>query len=346
MKKFYFLLATVFFTGTVLKGQDTLLFENFQNVMTSYLTHTISPPPANVIDAMWYDYDADQLPDGSGSATARKDDWYQILPFANADLYTAAGFPDTNIVMGSNSWLSPAAAADNWLITPNIKLGAADTLFWKSAPRQTPRYLDGYEVKISTTTNDDLQFTTVLMTFAEMTAILGTNDSVFSGYTFSPGFVHGQDGTYFENQADSARLVGKLRPFSVPLNAYANKNVFIAFHHNSFDDNLISIDDIMIRGTLSNPFASVYENQNDLALNLFPNPATENVQVNYTLSSETIVTIDLYDVAGRLVATESKGEQVQGRHFAHINTADLSKGFYTVKVSTSFGQSTSKLIVR
>ena len=199
-------------------------------------------------------------------------------------------------------------------------------------------------MKISTTTNDDLAFTTVLMTLAEMTSILGTNDSAFSGYAFStPGFVHGSDGLYTEYQNDSARLKGILHPFMVPLTAYANANVFIAFHHNSDDDNLISIDDIMIRGTL---FNGINENKNDLALNLFPNPATDNVQVSYTLTAETTVTINLYDVTGKLVATESKGEQPNGRHFANINTSSVAKGFYTVKVVTNNGQSTSKLIVR
>lgn len=344
MKKIYFLLAIFFMTGTVSKAQDTLLYEGFQFDMSTYMINTISPPPANTIDAMWYDYDADQLADGSGAATPRADDWWQTLPYANADLYTAAGFPDTNIVMSSNSWFSPFAIADNWLITPNIQLGSADTLFWKSAPSQTPRYLDGYEVKISTTTNDDLAFTTVLMTLAEMTAILGTNDSAFSGYTFStPGLVHGSDGMYTEYQADSARLKGVLRPFMVPLNAYANANVFIAFHHNSDDDNLISIDDILIRGTL---FNGIKENKNDLALNIFPNPATDDVQVSYTLTSETMVTINLYDVTGKLVTSVSRGEEQNGRHFASINTSSIAKGFYTVKVITNFGQSTSKLIVR
>ena len=101
----------------------------------------------------------------------------------------------------------------------------------------------------------------------------------------------------------------------------------------------------MIRGTL--PTIGVNDKDvTNLDLNLFPNPATDNVQVNYTLSSDTDVTINMYDVTGKLVASESKGEQAHGRHFAHINTANLAKGFYTVKVVTSFGASTSKLIVR
>ena len=324
-----------------MKAQNVLLSEDFQSSMSAYLIHTLSPPPGNTIDAMWYDYDADQMADVTTAGT-RSNDWYATIPFADADLYTSAGFPDTNIVMSSNSWFSAAALADNWLITSNVALGAHDTLFWKSAPRQTPRYVDGYEVKLSTTTNDDLAFTNVLMTAAEMISITGTNDSIFGGYTFSSGFVHGMDGTYTEYHADSARLIGVLRPFSAPLDAFAGQNVFIAFHHNSYDDNLISIDDIMIRGTLA---SGIDEYKNDLGLSVFPNPASDDVQVNYTLTSETTVTINVFDVAGKLVASESNGTQAQGLHFAHINTSELAKGFYTVNVKTDVSSSTSKLLI-
>ena len=186
MKKIYTLIAGfIMFGAFVSKGQDTLLYEGFQFVMDSYLTHTINPPPGVVSDSMWYNYDADQLSDGSGSPTPRKDDWFQSMSFSDSNLYVPGTVLDTNIVMASNSWFSAPGKADNWLITRNIQLGAHDTLFWKSAPRQTPRYLDGYQVLISSTNNSDISFHDTLFTAAEMTQIVGNNDSIFSGYKFS-----------------------------------------------------------------------------------------------------------------------------------------------------------------
>lgn len=348
MKKIYTLLSVLLFAGSVnVKAQDTLLYEGFQFVMDSYLISVTSPPVGTNTDSMWYNYDADQLADGAGGTNARPDDWWQILAFADSNLYIQ-GTTDTNIVMGANSWFSSPGQADNWLITSNVQLGDHDTLFWKAAPRQTPRYVDGYEVRLSTTTNSDLAFTNLLFTAAEMTAISGTSaDSTFSGYTFStPGFVHGLDGTYTEFDNDSARLIGILKPFSMPLDAYANQNVFIAFHHTSFDDNLISIDDIMIRGTASNPIAGIKENKFDLNLNVFPNPAGDNAQLNFQLTAETEVTINVNDVTGKLVYSENKGSLAHGRHFATINTAALANGFYTIAVQTKNGTSTTKLIVQ
>jgi len=357
MKKIYFLLATFLLTGSILKAQDTLLFEDFElsrfyDTVLIDCNLTGTTPPGVAGDANWYSLDSDGDVDGS-SGGGRPDGWFAVQPYSVVDqyetVYGTTAAPDTNTVLAANSWTVNLFPQVNWLITSSIQLGAADTLFWKSAPFQTPRYCDGYEVRLSTTTNADNTatgfFSNLLYTVAENT-VLGT-DTTYSTFTFSPptGFIHGLDGNNIDVAGTGNAHRGQLRQFSVPLNAYANMAVYIAFLHNSTDDNLISIDDVMIRGTAA---ASGINGNNaaDLGLNLFPNPATDNVQVNYTLTSETTVTINLYDVTGKLVATDSKGEQVKGRHFAHINTTDLAKGFYTVKVATNFGQSTSKLIVR
>jgi hypothetical protein len=311
-------------------------------------------PPGVAADTNWYSFDSDGVPDGSTTGT-RPLGWFAIQPFSTVDQYITpyTPGPDTNTVICSNSWTNTSDVQQNWLMTRSIQLGAADTLFWKSAPFQTPRYCDGYQVLISSTTNADntSAFSTVAFNAAEMT-VLGS-DSTFSTYTFAAtgtggptAFVHGQDGNNIDFASTTAPIShrGQLRQFSYPLTAFANQNIFVAFLHNTTDDNLLSIDDVMVRGTL--PTNGVNENKADLGLNLFPNPATDNVQVNYNLSAETNVTIDLYDVTGKLIASDAKGSQPAGRHFAHINTSEIAKGFYTVKVSTSFGQSTSKLIVK
>lgn len=336
MKKFYTLVAGLLLMGTsAVKAQDTLIYESF-NFQSFYdnLVDDVVPPPGNTNDPLWYSYDADGLADGSGGS--RPGGWFAIQPFADVDT-------TNNVAIAANSWFGSPAMSNNWLVTPSVQLGAHDTLFWKSAPRQTPLYLDGYNVKISTSTNDDFSFTTTLYTAAEYTGTNGTNDSLFSGYNFSTGWVHGLDGNYLQYAYDSARFLGVLAPHSVPLDTYAGQNVFIAFVHASFDDNLISLDDVMIRGTLAN---GISENSADLGLNVFPNPAVDNAQINYNLSKDATVTINIYDVTGQLVTSVDKGTQSQGRHFTNVNTAAMAKGFYTISVQTSLGNSNTKLIVK
>jgi hypothetical protein len=343
MKKNYFLgLSFVALTAFGAKAQDTLVYEsfNFQSFFDNMVDDVV-PPPGVTPDPTWYSYDEDGLADGSSTGT-RPGGWFAVQPFSDVDT-------TGNAAIGSNSWFTGPAAASNWLISPSFTLRSNDTLFWRSAPSQTPRYLDGYKVYISTTTNDNLSFLgtggALLFTAAEMTGALGS-DTTFSTYTFSPGFVHGQDGTYIDFATTSAPILhnGQLRPFNVPLGAYAGQTVFIGFHHDSFDDNLISIDDFMIRGSALP--ASVQESANEAGLNVFPNPSVDQAQVSYSLSSETSVIISIYDVTGKLISSENKGTQSAGRHFSAINTAAMPDGFYTVSIQTGTSRSTVKMIVK
>lgn len=342
MKKIYLLaMSFVALTAFETKAQDTLTYESFNfQVFFDNMVDDIVPPPGTTTDPLWYSYDEDGLSDGSGSGT-RPGGWFAVQPYSDVDTLD-------NSAIGANSWFTGPAAASNWLISPSFTLRSNDTLFWRSAPSQTPRYLDGYKVYISTTTNDNLSFlgagSALLFTAAEMTAL--GSDTTFSTYSFSSGFVHGQDGTYIDIATTSAPILhnGQLRPFFVPLTAYAGQTVFIAFHHDAFDDNLISIDDFMIRG--SSVAAGVEEAAAELGLNVFPNPSADQAQVSYSLTAETAVTISIYDVTGKLISTENKGTQSAGRHFSGINTSAMANGFYTVCVQTETSRSTSKLIVK
>ena len=70
-------------------------------------------------------------------------------------------------------------------------------------------------------------------------------------YDFSEGFIHGADGEYIKADDDPQRNAGVLRPNEVSLAAYAGKTIFIAFAHDSDDDNILFIDDIMVTGKQS-----------------------------------------------------------------------------------------------
>lgn len=357
MKKIYtVIIASLFMLSfSNLISQSVLLYQDFEFFPSPYHStiDSVAISPGNTTDTTWYTFDLDLIPDASGGN--RPDAWFAIRPFSDAD-YTATGYidnngnADLNTVMGANSWNNlgegTAGKEDNWIITPSVTLGANDTLFWKAAPRQTPRYLDGYEVLLSTTTNDVSAFTTVLFTAAEMTA-LGT-DSTFATFQFAPSnaFIHGIDGTYVEYANDSIRLIGQLRPFFKSLSAYAGQKVFIAFHHNSHDDNLISIDDVIIGNKVNQVLNSTAELKNDGSFKLFPNPASDNVDLQYVLKASSAVSITVYDITGKVVYTENKGTQSTGLNSATINTSLFSKGYYTVAVQSASSRTVGKLIVK
>jgi hypothetical protein len=334
MKKITFLLFALCASVSAF-AQDTLLWENFENDPSGYIIATV---PTNIPnETMWINFDNDGLNDASG--TNRAPEWFWSAGFSNADSSTG--------VYASNGWTNNSTTpVQNWLITPSIPIiDNTAMLSWKSAPYQTPLYLDGYVVLVSTTTNLETDFHDTLFKAAEYVSHNVPSDSSFSSYTFSPAnaFVHGQDGQYTEYIDDSLRLNGVLRPFTASLSAYEGGHVYIAFVHNSHDDNLLSVDDILITGT--DP-TSVREFNNDIAMNVYPNPSSGITNISYILTKESPVLIDIYNINGKLVRTESKGLQAPGEYTSAFSTEGLAHGYYNIVVRTTGGNTAKRLMVK
>ncbi len=326
-------------------GTDTLLYQsfNYTNWTSMYLT-TIPPGTAN--DTAWYDYDNAMLVDGSGGTTARPGNWFAVRPFYWGDT-------TMNVAMGSNSWFNPAGTADDWLITRSIFISDASAQFsWKSAVDQTPRYGDGYEIRISSTTNNiNTAFTDTAFTAGEFTGFLTPNpDSAkYIYYTYSKGYVQGMNPADVACKAplpakcDSAYMVGILTQHTVSLAKYAGKSVYIAVHHNSHDDNLISVDDLLVTGTGS---AGIFEHSQAMSVGVFPNPTSDNVQVSYELPTSSSVLVNMYDINGKLVKSTSMGIQASGKQSFVLNVSDLAAGHYNLVLQTALGRSTANVVIK
>ncbi|NVK63460.1 MAG: PKD domain-containing protein [Flavobacteriales bacterium] len=181
---------------------DTLLFEDFQS---------------KTIPASWINLDLD----GAADVNGRPQDWFITFDPQS----TIPG--DTNWVTASSSWLTPAGAANNVLILDAVQPCANTVLRWDSAPFEGPIYMDGYEVRVSTTGTNVADFTTTLFTAAE---------GIGSTTNTSSGTVH----TSFNGTN------GLLQTWEVSLGAYDNQTIYIAFFHDSNDDNLIQVDNIFM----------------------------------------------------------------------------------------------------
>lgn len=186
------------------------------------------------IPATWTNLDID----GNTDANGRPQDWY-----ISVDAQTTTP-GDTNYVATASSWFNPAGVANNWLILDSIVVCSPDVeLQWKSAPFEGPAFQDGYKVLVSTTTNAPAAFTDTIFIGAEDTT--GAGDIGF-------GTTH----TSFNGNN------GILQEWQVALSAYNGQTIYIAFVHDSNDDNLIALDDIFI-GILPS---------NDLAVNALGGP--------------------------------------------------------------------------
>ena len=73
------------------------------------------------------------------------------------------------------------------------------------------------------------------------------------------------------------------------------------------------------------------------ALGTAPNPATDRTQVRFSLDRTAEVTVEVFDVLGRLVQTIDGGAQVAGERAITVDTAGLSTGAYIYRVRLDDG---------
>lgn len=334
MRKFAFLLGSVIASTSLLNAQNVILFEDF-NVEP---TGIVSGFPEDVDPEFWANWDEDELTDNNGELSA----WYWSESSVAAVDSVQGG------VYMSVSWMENYAEGNrNWLITPGIYLSDdSGELTWKSAPYQTPLWADGYSVYISTTDNSDLSFTDMVAQFAQY---LGSNSDTgatgdYDLYDFSEGFIHGADGEYIEVGDDLQRNNGILRPNTVSLADYAGQTIYIAFVHDSDDDNILFIDDIQVTGNGS--LVDVEEISEGKPFKVGPNPTSDFINVSYELMGLSDVVFEVFDVTGKKIISEYKGTQMKGAHQFTYDLTHLASGTYSVVLNTADGSTSSQIVVQ
>lgn len=83
---------------------------------------------------------------------------------------------------------------------------------------------------------------------------------------------------------------------------------------------------------------------------LYPNPVKSNddtpIHIDFTLDRGMPVSIDVFDVNGRIVRTLKENEfYSQGSHLVHLQANHLQKGLYVIKISTMSGSTALPLMI-
>jgi hypothetical protein len=77
----------------------------------------------------------------------------------------------------------------------------------------------------------------------------------------------------------------------------------------------------------------------------YPNPASGRATVEYALPEQAEVTIAVYDVLGRRVATLADGDEQAGRHAAVLDAGQMPSGTYFVRMRAGDFQQTRRLTI-
>lgn len=81
-------------------------------------------------------------------------------------------------------------------------------------------------------------------------------------------------------------------------------------------------------------------------LKVYPNPASSTTTLDYTLTDASNVTLQVYDMNGRLLSSLDKGRQSSGQHSLQMNVQNMKSGVYMIRIITNNSTNTAKLIVR
>lgn len=104
----------------------------------------------------------------------------------------------------------------------------------------------------------------------------------------------------------------------------------------------------MITGMLSITDVSEEESYQPDSYNLnqnYPNPFNPTTQISFDIPETTNITLKVFDVLGREVATLFQGEKTAGRHSVNFSAAGFSSGIYLYQLKADDFISTKKMIL-
>jgi hypothetical protein len=86
---------------------------------------------------------------------------------------------------------------------------------------------------------------------------------------------------------------------------------------------------------------AVFAPKEKVSLNVYPNPATDNLKFSYNYQKGVDVTVVVRDAVGRVVMTQDYGKMIGSQDFI-VNVSSLNPGLYTIEMGTSYESAISK----
>ena len=99
-----------------------------------------------------------------------------------------------------------------------------------------------------------------------------------------------------------------------------------------------------VSGPTNVGIAPVANNTLKVAQNV-PNPCSSTTYINYELVNNSNVSLEVYDITGKLVYNAGEGNQFAGNHMLTLNTSNLQSGVYFYTLSTGDSRITKRMTV-
>ncbi len=137
--------------------------------------------------------------------------------------------------------------------------------------------------------------------------------------------------------------------YYVDLSAYKGSIIELCFRfrsNTSYHSAGWFIDDIQFTGF--SPNVGIEERERDATsqLMVFPNPCTDQCELRYYLPEDELISLKLYDIAGRMNRTLVTANQSAGWHSVTLRGSELGRGVYLCRLTTQLSVATTRVIVR
>ena len=128
-------------------------------------------------------------------------------------------------------------------------------------------------------------------------------------------------------------------------NTYWNENFRYKFEFTSNGGNNIYLDDINIYGgsPSDNLIVAGIDETTLTAVNLYPNPADEELNISFHAINNEKMTIVLTDLTGKTIQTNTI-QANEGENLVLLNTGDFSKGVYFVNLLSGTKRTTLQFV--
>lgn len=177
-----------------------------------------------------------------------------------------------------------------------------------------------------------------------------TDNSISSNRTFR---FYGTQNWGIGNYADYGSSFGSWKSYSIPVGQFYtgtfNRLFFVADHDGGAGNGNSYFRNIQIHegggcGTALPGIELVAESTEGTAFNIFPNPASDLLNVHYVAAQQGTVLISVYNVTGKQVYVQEV--QTYGGFIAEqISIADLPEGSYVVRLDQGDQYQVSKFVV-
>ena len=196
-------------------------------------------------------------------------------------------------------------------------------------------------------TNNGTNWTPTILSGASVQsfAVIGTN--LFAGTAGGSVFLSTNNGTSWA-QVDSGLTSASINSLAVSLTGTAGTNLFAA-----------TDSGVYVR-PLSEMFTGVKNKQNNFPTSFslqqnYPNPFNPTTMINYSVPKTSLVTIKVYDILGKEIATLVNEEKSAGNYSVQFsanggyasgrNGGNLSSGIYFYRMQSGNYSQTKKLVL-